>query len=267
MRAAATTAAIKSSSSRRTAESCCGSARAAHAGDGPTHFNGPTDVVVAANGNVFVSDGHETMSNNRIVKLAADGTFIKEWGGTGSEPGQFLVPHALALDSQGRLFVADRDNNRIQIFDQDGNFLERVDAVRPAERNPHRGRRHAVRLGQSIERRAPPGLAARHLCRQREGRLRQRVHSGPRVRSGASAGDRRARARGRRRRHDLRRRGLLAERQEVRALIGGVRRLGGTSVCDAVVEQLALGQRAVALELLDLVRQLAVAAPESRRCA
>lgn len=95
-----------------------------HAGDGPTHFNGPTDVVVARNGTVFVSDGHEPMSNNRIAKFAADGTFIKEWGGSGGEPGQFLVPHALALDSQGRLFVADRDNNRIQIFDQDGNFLE-----------------------------------------------------------------------------------------------------------------------------------------------
>ena len=117
-----------------------------HAGAGPTHFNGPTDVVVARNGNVFVSDGHEPMSNNRIVKFAADGTFIKEWGGSGSEPGQFLVPHALALDSQGRLFVADRDNNRIQIFDQDGNFLERVDAVRPPERHPHCRRRHAVRL-------------------------------------------------------------------------------------------------------------------------
>jgi len=96
----------------------------AHAGDGPTHFNGPTDVVVAPNGSVFVSDGHEPMSNNRIVKFAADGTYIKEWGGSGSAPGQFLVPHALALDSQGRLFVADRDNNRIQIFDQDGKFLE-----------------------------------------------------------------------------------------------------------------------------------------------
>jgi DNA-binding beta-propeller fold protein YncE len=93
------------------------------AGDGPTHFNGPTDVVVAPNGNVFVSDGHELDSNNRIVKFAADGTYIKEWGGTGSEPGQFLVPHALALDSAGRLFVADRDNNRIQIFDQEGTFL------------------------------------------------------------------------------------------------------------------------------------------------
>jgi DNA-binding beta-propeller fold protein YncE len=96
---------------------------AARADSGPTHFNGPTDVVVAANGDVFVSDGHEPMSNNRIVKFTRDGRFIKEWGGTGSEPGQFIVPHALALDSQGRLFVADRDNNRIQIFDQDGTFL------------------------------------------------------------------------------------------------------------------------------------------------
>jgi DNA-binding beta-propeller fold protein YncE len=96
----------------------------ARAGDGPTHFNGPTDVVVAANGDVFVSDGHEVESNNRIVKFTADGRYIKEWGGSGNAPGQFLVPHALALDSQGRLFVADRDNNRIQIFDQDGNFLD-----------------------------------------------------------------------------------------------------------------------------------------------
>ena len=96
----------------------------AHAGDGQTHFNGPTDVVVAANGDVFVSDGHELTSNNRIVKFTADGRYVKEWGGSGSAPGQFLVPHALALDSQGRLFVADRDNNRIQIFDQDGKFLD-----------------------------------------------------------------------------------------------------------------------------------------------
>jgi DNA-binding beta-propeller fold protein YncE len=96
----------------------------ASAGAGPTHFNGPTDVVVAANGDVFVSDGHEPVSNNRVVKFKRDGTYVKEWGGSGSEPGQFLVPHSLALDSVGRLFVADRDNNRIQIFDQDGNFLD-----------------------------------------------------------------------------------------------------------------------------------------------
>ena len=93
------------------------------AGGGPAHFNGPTDVVVAANGDVFVTDGHERESNNRVVKFTRDGRFIKEWGGTGSQPGQFLVPHGIALDSRGRVFVADRDNNRIQIFDQDGAFL------------------------------------------------------------------------------------------------------------------------------------------------
>jgi streptogramin lyase len=93
-------------------------------GDGPAHFNGPTAVVVAPNGDIFVADGHEPDSNNRIVKLARDGSFIKSWGGSGSGPGQFLVPHALALDSRGRLFVADRDNNRIQIFDQEGVLLD-----------------------------------------------------------------------------------------------------------------------------------------------
>jgi len=94
------------------------------AGKDAAHFDGPTDVVVAPSGSVFVSDGHEDASNNRVLKFTRDGKLVKQWGGTGSAPGQFLVPHALALDSQGRLFVADRDNNRIQIFDQDGEFLE-----------------------------------------------------------------------------------------------------------------------------------------------
>lgn len=92
-------------------------------GAGPDHFNGPTDVVVNANGEVFVTDGHEDDSNNRVVKFSADGRYLEEWGGSGSGPGEFLVPHAIALDSAGRLFVADRDNNRIQIFDQDGALL------------------------------------------------------------------------------------------------------------------------------------------------
>jgi DNA-binding beta-propeller fold protein YncE len=94
------------------------------AGSDTAHFNGPTDVVVAANGDIFVTDGHEPESNNRVVKFARDGRFIKAWGSTGSEPGQFRVPHAVDIDSRGRVFVADRDNNRIQIFDQDGVFLE-----------------------------------------------------------------------------------------------------------------------------------------------
>jgi sugar lactone lactonase YvrE len=92
-------------------------------GEDATHFNAPSDVVVAANGDIFVADGHGDKTNARIVKFSADGKFIKAWGKEGSAPGEFNVPHGLALDSAGRLFVADRANSRIQIFDQDGKFL------------------------------------------------------------------------------------------------------------------------------------------------
>jgi len=93
-------------------------------GEGPDTFNQPSDVAVGANGDIFVADGHdEQNSNARIVKFSKDGRFIKAWGKHGSAPGEFQVPHALAFDSRGRLFVADRSNNRIQIFDQDGTFL------------------------------------------------------------------------------------------------------------------------------------------------
>jgi hypothetical protein len=93
-------------------------------GFGPGYFSEPTDVVVSKNGDVFVSDGHSPGGNNRIIRFSAEGRFINSWGVTGSDPGEFLIPHALALDSKGRLFVGDRNNNRIQIFDQNGNFLD-----------------------------------------------------------------------------------------------------------------------------------------------
>jgi streptogramin lyase len=93
-------------------------------GDGPDTFNSPSDALVAPNGDIFVADGHGGETNARIVKFAKDGTFIKAWGKKGAGPGEFNVPHRLALDSRGRLFVADRANSRIQIFDQDGTFLE-----------------------------------------------------------------------------------------------------------------------------------------------
>jgi len=98
--------------------------KAGVAGDGPDTFNQPNDVAIARNGDIFVADGHTPGKGNaRVVKFSKDGKFIKQWGGHGSEPGQFEVPHALAFDTQGRLFVGDRANNRIQIFDQDGKFL------------------------------------------------------------------------------------------------------------------------------------------------
>ena len=93
------------------------------AGDGPDHFNAPADVVVADNGDIFVADGHGDNTNGRVVKFSKDGTFIKSWGKIGYAPGEFRTLHAIALDSQGRIFVGDRSNNRIQIFDQDGEFL------------------------------------------------------------------------------------------------------------------------------------------------
>ena len=93
------------------------------AGDGPNVFNQPSDVVVAPNGDIFVADGHGGNSNARIVKFSKSGSFIKTWGKKGTGPGEFDTPHSLAMDSRGRLFVADRSNNRIQIFDQDGMFV------------------------------------------------------------------------------------------------------------------------------------------------
>ena len=97
--------------------------KAGVAGDGPDAFNQPSDVLVAPNGDIFVADGHGGKSNARIVKFSKDGKFIKTWGKQGSGPGEFDTPHNLAMDSNGRLFVADRGNSRIQIFDQDGMFL------------------------------------------------------------------------------------------------------------------------------------------------
>ncbi len=94
------------------------------AGDPPEFLNRPSDVLVAPNGEIYVVDNHGTDPPNRIVKYAPDGTYLETWGETGFGPGQLHDPHALAMDSQGRLFVGDRKNNRIQLFDQDGNFLE-----------------------------------------------------------------------------------------------------------------------------------------------
>lgn len=92
-------------------------------GEGRDRFTKPSDMIVAPDGSIFVADGHDNEGNNRIVKFAADGSYLMEWGRTGGDTGEFREPHALAMDSQGRLFVGDRGNHRIQIFDQTGGHI------------------------------------------------------------------------------------------------------------------------------------------------
>jgi len=85
-------------------------------------FDGPADVFVGPNGDFFVADGYR---NSRVVQFSKDGKFIAKIGGTkGSEPGQFNLPHAVVVDSKGRIIVADAENSRIQVFDASGKFLE-----------------------------------------------------------------------------------------------------------------------------------------------
>ncbi|HZS49225.1 MAG TPA: peptidyl-alpha-hydroxyglycine alpha-amidating lyase family protein [Bryobacterales bacterium] len=89
-------------------------------GSGHANFNLPTDVAFAPNGDFYVTDGY---GNSRVVKFARDGRYLLEWGTRGSGPGEFLLPHAVVLDAQGRVYVADRESRRIEIFDSDGKFL------------------------------------------------------------------------------------------------------------------------------------------------
>lgn len=86
-----------------------------------THLNMPTDMAITSEGEVFISDGY---GNNRIVHCDKEGRFVKEWGVLGSGPNQFSIPHAIALDSKGRLYVADRNNVRVLVYDQSGRRLD-----------------------------------------------------------------------------------------------------------------------------------------------
>jgi len=89
-------------------------------GEDDRHFNQPTDVAVTPRGDVYVSDGY---TNNRVVRFDARGRFVRAWGRLGAKPGEFSLPHAVAVDSRGRVYVCDRNNGRIQVFDPDGAFL------------------------------------------------------------------------------------------------------------------------------------------------
>lgn len=99
-----------------------------HAG-APFYF--PTNVAIGSNGEIFVTDGY---GNARVHKFAPDGTLLLSWGEPGSEPGQFRVPHGIAVDRSGVIYVADRENSRIQMFSTDGQFLDQwIDIARPCQ--------------------------------------------------------------------------------------------------------------------------------------
>ena len=187
-------------------------------GSGPDLFDQPTDVVVAPNGDIFVTDSHRNGKNNRVVKFTKDGTFIKEWGKKGSGRGEISEPHTIAMDSRGRLFVGDRENNRIQIFDQDGKYLDEwrqfgrpsgiyitkddTIYVADSESGPDTGA-HEL-----------PGHQERHPHRQRQGRQGDGVHRGHGIDHGRSLRRRRRRRRcaGQR----LRRRGAAPDARAAR---------------------------------------------------
>jgi sugar lactone lactonase YvrE len=144
------------------------------AGDPPSSLTEPNDVITNANGEIFVAEAHTgqgldkpTHGVARIVKFTRDGKLIKSWGRFGTGPGEFKTPHAMAFDSRGRLFVSDRGNNRLQIFDQEGTFvaewkqfsrisglhisaddvLYAIDSESSPERNP--GWRKGLRIGSA----------------------------------------------------------------------------------------------------------------------
>ena len=98
-------------------------------------FSGATDIAFAPKGRIFISDGY---ANARIVEYTADGKKVREWGSAGTGPGQFNLPHSIAVDENGTLYVADRENGRVEKFDLDGKFLGEISNL---------GRTYSLKLG------------------------------------------------------------------------------------------------------------------------
>ncbi|MGA8441027.1 MAG: peptidyl-alpha-hydroxyglycine alpha-amidating lyase family protein [Candidatus Sulfotelmatobacter sp.] len=101
-------------------------------------FNGATDIAFGPSGHLFIADGY---GNSRILEYTADGKRIKQWGKPGVGPGEFHLPHAIQIDSGGTIYVADRENARIQKFDLDGKFLGEI---------PHLGRIYSLKLAGNV---------------------------------------------------------------------------------------------------------------------
>lgn len=91
------------------------------------YLNEPTDVAIGPNGDIFIAQGHTPAGGDpRVMKFDKTGRFLKTWGGKGTEPGKFVLAHGVALDAKGLVWVADRENQRIQVFDADGTFVREM---------------------------------------------------------------------------------------------------------------------------------------------
>ena len=180
-------------------------------GNADGQFNQPNDVVVGPDGSIYVSDGHDAQgmttnaaiaeglkrgATSRISKFTADGKFVKSWGQIGVRHGEFRTPHALMFDSKGRLWVADRGNHRLEIFDQDGKYLGVALYVRAHQRVLHQSQPGLCdRLGiGSVE---SSELARRRAHRPTRRRSDHGLHSSLRARRPRVSGDRGRRHRSR----------------------------------------------------------------------
>jgi 6-bladed beta-propeller len=102
--------------------------------EGRGAFNGTTDIAFGPKGRLFITDGY---GNARVLEYTPDGKRVKQWGKRGTGPGEFRLPHAIQIDEEGTVYVADRENGRIQKFDLDGRFLGEI---------PHLGRVYSLKL-------------------------------------------------------------------------------------------------------------------------
>src|SRR6185437_8456935 len=93
------------------------------AGNDSLHFDKPTDIAIASDGSFYVSDGY---GNSRVVKFSITGKYLFEWGKKGNKEGEFNIPHGISLDGNGNVYVADRKNNRIQMFNSTGKFIKQI---------------------------------------------------------------------------------------------------------------------------------------------
>jgi DNA-binding beta-propeller fold protein YncE len=112
---------------------------------GAAPFNRPTNLAVAPNGDLYVSDGY---GNARVHRFSATGKLMASWGEPGTGPGEFMLPHGIAVDPSGDVFVCDRESDRIQVFNRDGKYLREItDVQRPTQVVIARGRMYVSELG------------------------------------------------------------------------------------------------------------------------